>query len=67
MATQMKGFCCFFCCFFLLCSAAQLRLFRRAAPYPTREEKAVELTDALGRYVHRRGPGAGQPSPGTVR
>lgn len=43
--------------FVLSCSAP--RLFRRAAPYPPREEKAVELTDALGRYVASLGPGTG--------
>ncbi|XP_067358434.1 nuclear receptor coactivator 5 isoform X3 [Channa argus] len=31
-------------------SAQQLRLFRRAAPYPTREERTEELKDALDRY-----------------
>lgn len=36
----------------VLCSAQQLRLFRRAAPYPTREERTEELKDALDRYQH---------------
>ncbi|XP_039989015.1 nuclear receptor coactivator 5 [Xiphias gladius] len=31
-------------------SAQQLRLFRRAAPYPTREERTEELKDALDSY-----------------
>ncbi|KAF6722074.1 Nuclear receptor coactivator 5 [Oryzias melastigma] len=31
-------------------SAQQLRLFRRAAPYPTREERSSELKDALDSY-----------------
>ncbi|XP_042352740.1 nuclear receptor coactivator 5 [Plectropomus leopardus] len=31
-------------------SAQQLRLFRRAAPYPSREERAEELKDALDSY-----------------
>lgn len=35
----------------VLLSRSVPRLFRRSAPYPSREEKAVELTDALGRYV----------------
>lgn len=49
----------------MLCSAAQLRVFRRAAPYPSREEKAVELTDALGRYVtDANGPGLANSSQG---
>lgn len=38
----------------LLLSRSAPRLFRRAAPYPSREDKAVELTDALGRYVPAR-------------
>lgn len=57
MVIKMKGF---FSFLFLLFSAAQLRLFRRAAPYPTREEKAVELTDALGRYVTALAQGGAQ-------
>ncbi|XP_022605576.1 nuclear receptor coactivator 5-like [Seriola dumerili] len=31
-------------------SAQQLRLYRRAAPYPTREERSEELKDALESY-----------------
>ncbi|KAM9351948.1 uncharacterized protein ABDE67_006802 [Symphorus nematophorus] len=31
-------------------SAQQLRLFRRAAPYPTREDRTEELKDALDSY-----------------
>ncbi|MED6259416.1 hypothetical protein ATANTOWER_022443, partial [Ataeniobius toweri] len=31
-------------------SAQQLRLFRRAAPYPSREERTEELKDALDSY-----------------
>lgn len=31
-------------------SAQQLRLFRRAAPYPTREERTEEIKDALDSY-----------------
>uniref|UniRef100_A0A3B3VKM1 Uncharacterized protein n=1 Tax=Poecilia latipinna TaxID=48699 RepID=A0A3B3VKM1_9TELE len=31
--------------FLLCCSAQQLRLFRRAAPYPSREERTEELKD----------------------
>lgn len=31
-------------------SASQLRMFRRAAPYPSREERAEELKDALDSY-----------------
>ncbi|XP_076589594.1 uncharacterized protein LOC143322345 [Chaetodon auriga] len=31
-------------------SAQQMRLFRRAAPYPTREERTDELKDALDSY-----------------
>uniref|UniRef100_A0A8C7Z0F7 Nuclear receptor coactivator 5-like n=1 Tax=Oryzias sinensis TaxID=183150 RepID=A0A8C7Z0F7_9TELE len=31
-------------------SAQQLRLFRRGAPYPTREERSSELKDALDSY-----------------
>lgn len=34
----------------VFCSAQQLRLFRRGAPYPTREERSSELKDALDRY-----------------
>lgn len=34
----------------VLRSTQQLRLFRRAAPYPSREERTDELKDALDRY-----------------
>lgn len=33
----------------VLCSGQQLRLFRRGAPYPTREERSEELKDVLDR------------------
>uniref|UniRef100_A0A3P9Q1E5 Uncharacterized protein n=1 Tax=Poecilia reticulata TaxID=8081 RepID=A0A3P9Q1E5_POERE len=33
--------------FLLCCSAQQLRLFRRAAPYPSREERTEELKDVV--------------------
>ena len=34
----------------MLGSTQQLRMFRRAAPYPSREDRTEELKDALDRY-----------------